>query len=250
MLGLPEGIRGCLFDMDGVLTRTATVHAAAWKSMFDEFLRAWAAKTGTPFVPFDKVADYDRYVDGKKRADGARSFLRSRGIDLPEGTPGDPPGAMTVQGLSNRKNELVQAVIERDGVQVFPGSVRYVDEVRRAGLRTAVVSSSANTAQVLAAAGIADRFMARIDGVVAKERRLAGKPAPDMYVAAAEALGLKAAESAVFEDALAGVAAGRAGGFGFVVGVDRAGQADALRANGADVVVGDLHELLAHEDAR
>ncbi|MFG1694406.1 beta-phosphoglucomutase family hydrolase [Nonomuraea sp. NPDC049309] len=250
MLGLPEGIRGCLFDMDGVLTRTATVHAAAWKAMFDEFLRAWADKTGTPFVPFDEVGDYDRYVDGKKREDGARSFLRSRGIDLPEGTPGDPPGAMTVHGLSNRKNELVQAVIERDGVQVFPGSVRYVDEVRRAGLRTAVVSSSANTAQVLAAAGIADRFEARIDGVVAKERRLAGKPAPDMYVAAAEALGLTPAESAVFEDALAGVAAGRAGGFGFVVGVDRAGQADALRANGADVVVGDLHELLAHEDAR
>ncbi|MET8862729.1 beta-phosphoglucomutase family hydrolase [Nonomuraea sp. NPDC004580] len=248
MLGLPEGIRGCLFDMDGVLTRTATVHAAAWKSMFDEFLHKWAGRTGTPFVPFDAAADYDRYVDGKKRADGARGFLRSRGIELPEGTPDDPPDAMTVQGLSNRKNQLVQAVIERDGVQVFPGSVRYVDEVRRSGLRTAVVSSSANTAQVLDAAGIAGRFEARVDGVVAQERRLAGKPAPDMYLAAAEALKLQPGQAAVFEDALAGVAAGRAGRFGFVVGVDRVGQADELRGNGADIVVTDLAELL--EDTR
>ncbi|WP_343224388.1 beta-phosphoglucomutase family hydrolase [Nonomuraea coxensis] len=241
---MPEGIRGCLFDMDGVLTRTATVHAAAWKTMFDEFLRKRADRSGTPFVPFDAKADYDRYVDGKKRVDGARSFLRARGVSLPEGTPDDPPGAMTVNGLSNRKNQLVQAIIDRDGVQVFPGSVRYLAAVRDAGLRRAVVSSSANTAHVLTAAGLASEFEARIDGVVARERGLAGKPAPDMYLAAAEALALKPSEAAVFEDALAGVAAGRAGGFGFVVGVDRAGQAEALRRHGADVVVTDLADLL------
>ncbi|MFI6928124.1 beta-phosphoglucomutase family hydrolase [Nonomuraea spiralis] len=244
MLGLPEGIRGCLFDMDGVLTRTATVHARAWKTMFDDFLRAWAEKHGTEFVPFDAVADYDRYVDGKKRLDGARSFLQSRGIGLPEGTLNDPPGTMTVYGLSNRKNALVQAIIDKEGVDVFPGSVRYLAAVRDAGLRRAVVSSSANTEQVLAAAGLATQFEARIDGVVARERHLAGKPAPDMYLAGAEALGLEAAEAVVFEDALAGVAAGRAGGFGFVVGVDRTGQADALRDHGADVVVNDLADLL------
>ncbi|MEO3789613.1 beta-phosphoglucomutase family hydrolase [Nonomuraea sp. B10E15] len=244
MLGLPEGIRGCLFDMDGVLTRTATVHAAAWKTMFDEFLREWARISGTAFVPFDATADYDRYVDGKKRVDGARSFLRARGISLPEGTPDDPPDAMTVNGLSNRKNRLVQAIIDRDGVHVFPGSSRYLAAVRDGGLRRAVVSSSANAVHVLTAAGLVSQFDARIDGVVARERRLAGKPAPDMYLAAAEALALKPAEAAVFEDALAGVAAGRAGGFGFVVGVDRVGQAEALRQHGADVVVTDLAELL------
>ncbi|WP_405144147.1 beta-phosphoglucomutase family hydrolase [Sphaerisporangium sp. NBC_01403] len=244
MLGLPDGVRGCLFDMDGVLTRTATVHAAAWKSTFDEFLRARAERTGEPFVPFDATADYDRYVDGKQRLDGTRSFLASRGITLPEGSPEDEPGAPTVYGLSNRKNALVKAIMDRDGVQVYPGSVRYVKAVRDAGLHRAVVSSSANTARVLAAAGIADLFEARVDGVVAHERHLAGKPAPDMYLAGAEALGLKPSEAAVFEDALAGVAAGRAGRFAFVVGVDRVGQADALREHGADIVVTDLAELL------
>ncbi|MBF8186237.1 beta-phosphoglucomutase family hydrolase [Nonomuraea sp. K274] len=244
MLGLPDGVRGCLFDMDGVLTRTATVHAAAWKSAFDEFLRGWADRTGNPFVPFDAVADYDRYVDGKKRLDGTRSFLAARGIALPEGSPDDPPDALTVHGLSNRKNALVQTIMDREGVEVFPGSVRYVQAVRDAGLRRAVVSSSANTARVLTAAGLAEIFEARIDGVVAQRRHLAGKPAPDMYLAGAEALGLKPSEAAVFEDALAGVAAGRAGRFGFVVGVDRAGQAEALREHGADIVVTDLAELL------
>ncbi|MDP9848762.1 HAD family hydrolase [Streptosporangium lutulentum] len=244
MLGLPDGVRGCLFDMDGVLTRTATVHAAAWKSAFDEFLRGWAGRTGNPFVPFDAVADYDRYVDGKKRLDGTRSFLAARGITLPEGSPDDPPDALTLHGVSNRKNTLVQAILDRDGVEVFPGSVRYVQAVRDAGLHRAVVSSSANTAKVLAAAGLAELFEARVDGVVAQRRDLAGKPAPDMYLAGAEALGLKPSEAAVFEDALAGVAAGRAGRFAFVVGVDRAGQADALREHGADVVVNDLAELL------
>ncbi|MBX6384394.1 MAG: beta-phosphoglucomutase family hydrolase [Microbispora sp.] len=244
MLGLPDEVRGCLFDMDGVLTRTARIHAAAWKEMFDEFLRERAAAAGTPFVPFDETADYERYVDGRKRLDGTRRFLLARGIDLPEGKPDDPPGMPTVHGLANRKNELVTAILDRQGVEVFEGSVRYLRAVRDAGLRRAVVSSSANTAHVLAAAGLADMFDARIDGVVAAERGLAGKPAPDMFLAAAEALGLAPAEAAVFEDALAGVAAGRAGGFAVVVGVDRGHQAEALRDNGADVVVTDLSELL------
>ncbi|MET8156764.1 beta-phosphoglucomutase family hydrolase [Sphaerisporangium sp. NPDC005289] len=244
MLGLPDGVGGCLFDMDGVLTRTATVHAAAWKETFDAFLRRRADRTGEAFVPFDKVSDYDRYVDGKKRLDGTRSFLASRGITLPEGTPDDPPDAPTVHGLSNRKNALVQKIMDRDGVEVFPGSLRYVQAVLRAGLATAVVSSSANTARVLDAAGIAGLFQARVDGEVAQRRDLAGKPAPDMFLAAAEALGLPPSRAAVFEDALAGVAAGRAGRFAVVVGVDRAGQADALREHGADIVVTDLAELL------
>ncbi|GII58938.1 hypothetical protein Pth03_73270 [Planotetraspora thailandica] len=244
MLGLPDEVRGCLFDMDGVLTRTATVHAAAWKRAFDEFLHTWSERTGTPFTPFDEVADYDRYVDGKKRLDGTRSFLDARGIDLPEGEPGDPPGALTVNGVSNHKNALVQKVLDEKGVDVYEGSVRYVRAARDAGLLTAVVSSSANTERVLAAAGIGDLFEARVDGEVARRRRLAGKPAPDMYLAGAEALGLTPAQAAVFEDALAGVEAGRAGGFAMVVGVDRAGQAAALRDHGADTVVTDLADLL------
>jgi beta-phosphoglucomutase family hydrolase len=241
---LPRAIRACLFDLDGVLTQTARVHAKAWKAMFDVFLRDRAAQTGEPFVPFDPVADYGGYIDGKLRYDGVRSFLASRGIDLPEGAPADPPGANTVHGLGNRKNELVLSLIRAEGVDVYDGSVRYVRAVRAAGLRRAVVSASANTRAVLEAAGIADLFEVRIDGVVAAERHLRGKPAPDTFLAAAEALGVAAREAAVFEDAFAGVAAGRAGGFGFVVGVDRVGQADALREHGADVVVRDLVELL------
>jgi beta-phosphoglucomutase family hydrolase len=241
---LPRAIRACLFDLDGVLTQTARVHAKAWKAMFDVFLRDRAAQTGEPFVPFDPVADYGGYIDGKLRYDGVRSFLASRGIDLPEGAPADPPGANTVHGLGNRKNELVLSLIRAEGVDVYDGSVRYVRAARAAGLRRAVVSASANTRAVLEAAGIADLFEVRIDGVVAAERHLRGKPAPDTFLAAAEALGVAAREAAVFEDAFAGVAAGRAGGFGFVVGVDRVGQADALREHGADVVVRDLVELL------
>ena len=241
MLGLPDAARACLFDMDGVLTRTATVHAAAWKQMFDEFLRE---RDGDSFTPFDAEADYDEYVDGKRREDGTRSFLRSRGIDLPDGSPDDPPGAPTIAGLSERKNELVLQKIRDDGVELYDGSVRYVRAARDAGLRTAVVSSSANTAQVLESSGIGNLLDARVDGVTAKERDLAGKPAPDMFLAGAEALGVPAGQAVVFEDALAGVEAGRAGHFAYVVGVDRVGQADALKRHGADVVVKDLEELL------
>lgn len=242
-MGLPDGLRACLFDLDGVLTRTATVHAAAWKEMFDAFLRQRSERMNTEFVPFDPVRDYDAYVDGKPRADGTRSFLRSRGIELPEGHADDPPGAETVWGLGTRKNEIVLRMMHRDGVTVYDGSVRYVRAVRAAGLATAVVSSSANCRDVLASAGIEDLFDARIDGLVAAHDHLRGKPAPDTFLAGARALGVQPAAAAVFEDALAGVAAGRAGGFGLVVGVDRTGQADELRAHGADVVVTDLAEL-------
>jgi beta-phosphoglucomutase family hydrolase len=244
MLGLPDTAQACLFDLDGVVTKTALVHAAAWKEMFDEFLRAWAAQHGTEFVPFDKVHEYDRYVDGKPRLDGTRSFLKARGIDLPEGSPDDPPTAQTVNGLSNRKNALVLEMIDKHGVQVYDGSVTYIKAVRAAGLRTAVVSSSANTVQVLQVAGLAGLFDARIDGVVAKERGLAGKPAPDTFLAGAAALGVAREHAVVFEDALAGVEAGRAGQFGLVVGVNRTGQAAELAEHGADIVVDDLGELL------
>jgi beta-phosphoglucomutase family hydrolase len=244
MLGLPDEVQACLFDLDGVVTKTALVHAAAWKQMFDEFLRQHAEQTGTEFVPFDKVREYDRYVDGKPRLDGTRSFLAARGIELPEGDPDDPPTAQTMYGLSNRKNALVLEMIDKQGVQVYDGSVRYIEAVRAAGLRTAVVSSSANTVQVLQVVGLTGLFDARIDGVVAKERGLAGKPAPDTFLAGAQALGVTAAHATVFEDALAGVEAGRAGHFGLVVGVNRTGQAAELAKHGADVVVDDLEELL------
>ena len=246
MLGLPDRVTACLFDLDGVLTQTAKVHAAAWKSMFDEFLEGWSRSHGEAFVAFDEVGDYDRYVDGKPRYDGVRSFLESRGISLPQGTPEDPPSAETVDGLGNRKNELVLKLIRERGVQPYEGSVRYVHAVIKAGLKRAVVSSSTNCRDVLHAAGIDDLFGTIVDGVVAERERLKGKPAPDTYLAGARALGVEPGEAAVFEDALAGVEAGRAGSFGFVVGVDRVGQGDALRQHGADVVVEDLAELLPH----
>ena len=243
-LGLPGTIRACLFDLDGVITETAKVHDAAWKEMFDDFLRRDAAQKGVPFVPFDPVEDYDTYVDGRPRADGTRSFLQSRGITLPEGEAGDPPDADTVAGLSARKNEIVLRRIRVDGVEAYPGSVRYLRAVKAQGLPRAVVSSSANCHDVLVAAGIEDLFDARVDGVTALRDHLRGKPAPDMFLAGAKALGVSPQASAVFEDALAGVAAGRAGGFGYVVGVDRVGQAAQLADHGADVVVTDLAQLL------
>jgi beta-phosphoglucomutase family hydrolase len=244
MLGLPDATRACLFDLDGVLTDTASVHAAAWKQMFDEYLRTRADRTGEPFRPFDVRADYGPYVDGKPRLDGTRGFLASRGITLPDGDATDGPDAETVNGLARKKNELVNEKIRTMGVDVYPGSVRYLHAVRDAGLRTACVSSSANAELVLQVAGLTDLIDHRVDGVVAKQRGLPGKPAPDTFLAAAADLGVSREEAVVFEDALAGVASGRAGGFGFVVGVDRLGQAQALREHGADVVVGDLADLL------
>jgi beta-phosphoglucomutase family hydrolase len=244
VLGLPDSIRACLFDLDGVLTKTATVHAAAWTEMFNEFLRKRATQNGQPFVPFDPVKDYEQYVDGKPRIDGTSSFLESRGINLPDGREDDSPDAETNHGLGNRKNQILLHMLATKGVDVYVGSVRYVRAVRDRGLRRAVVSSSENCREVLEAAHIEDLFEVRIDGIVAKRDHLHGKPAPDSYLAAARALGLEPAAAAVFEDALAGVAAGRAGRFGYVVGVDRLGQADALRQHGADVVVTDLAELV------
>jgi beta-phosphoglucomutase family hydrolase len=244
VLGLPDSVRACLFDLDGVLTRTATIHAAAWKKMFDDYLEKRAQRSGEPFRAFDEVSDYDRYVDGKPRYDGVRSFLEARGIDLPQGSPNDPPDAETIDGLGNRKNELVLAMIRERGVEPYEGSVRYVRAARDAGLRRAVVSSSANARDVLAAAKIEDLFEEIIDGVVAERDELKGKPAPDTFLAGARALEVEPAQAAVFEDALAGVEAGRAGHFGIVVGVDRVDQAQALREHGADVVVDDLGELL------
>ena len=243
-LGLPQGISACLFDLDGVLTQTAKIHAAAWKQMFDDFLRGWAERTGEPFDPFDRPTDYDEYVDGKPRLDGVRSFLESRGIELPMGSPADPPEADTIRGLGTRKNDLVLELIREQGVEPYEGSVRFVEAVREQGLRRAVVSASTNCRDVLAAARIEDLFEVRIDGVVAEREGLAGKPAPDTFLAAARAFGVEPAHAAVFEDALAGVEAGRAGDFGWVVGVDRTGQAEALRRRGADVVIQDLAELL------
>jgi beta-phosphoglucomutase family hydrolase len=244
VLGLPDGVHALLFDLDGVLTQTAKVHAAAWKQMFDEFLKSWSEQHGTEFVPFDIVKDYDEYVDGKPRYDGVQSFLESRAIELPQGTPDDPPAAATIDGLGNRKNEIVLKMIHDQGVEPYEGSVRYVNAAREAGLPRAVVSSSANAHEVLKAAGYEGMFDAVVDGVVLERDHLAGKPAPDSFLAGARALGAEPAAAAVYEDALAGVQAGRAGKFGFVVGVDRVGQAEALREHGADVVVKDHSELL------
>ncbi|MFI0163114.1 HAD family hydrolase [Streptomyces sp. NPDC017095] len=238
-LGLPDTIQACLFDLDGVVTKTAVVHAAAWKETFDAFLREYDGERGRPF----DAADYDEYVDGRPRADGVRAFLASRGIDLPEGDPGDPPDARTVHGLGNRKNDLLLEKIRTGGVEVYEGTVRYLEAVRAAGLRTAIVSSSANCRDVLRSVDAEHFFDVRIDGVVAAERNLPGKPRPDTFLAAARDLGVEPSGAAVFEDALAGMDAGRAGGFGYVVGVDRVGQTDALYAHGADTVVRDLAQL-------
>jgi beta-phosphoglucomutase family hydrolase len=244
MCPFPAGITTCLFDLDGVLTQTAKIHARAWKEMFDGFLRDWAERNGRPFEAFDRPTDYDEYVDGKPRLDGVHSFLMSRGIDVPWGSPSDPPEAETVHGLGTRKNDLVLELIGRQGVQPYEGSVRFAEMARDRGLRRAVVSSSTNCRDVLVAAGIDHLFEEVMDGTIAEREGLAGKPAPDTFLAAGRMLGAKPSEAAVFEDAQAGVEAGRAGNFGWIVGVDRTGQAEALRRRGADVVVEDLAELL------
>jgi beta-phosphoglucomutase family hydrolase len=238
VLGLPDAVRVCLFDLDGVLTKTATVHFAAWKRTFDEFLQQHEPGQ----EPFSQL-DYNRYVDGKHRADGVRGFLASRGITLPEGSAGDREDAATVQGIATRKNALVLQELEEHGVEVYQGSVDYLRAVKEAGLATAVVTASANGEHVIAAGGFADLIDARVDGVVAARDHLRGKPEPDTFLAGAKVLGVEPAQAVVFEDAISGVQAGRAGQFGYVVGVDRVGQADALRDAGADVVVQDLSEL-------
>jgi beta-phosphoglucomutase family hydrolase len=244
VLGLPAHVTACLFDLDGVLTQTARVHNAAWTETFDAFLRRHAAATGAEFRPFDPGPDYNRYVDGRPRADGVRTFLASRGIVLPEGSPDDPPDADTVNGVGNSKNVLLLERLRTHGVDVYPGSVAYLEAASAAGLRRAVVTASANGREVVAAAGLEPLLEARVDGLVARAEGLRGKPEPDTFLAGARLLGVDPRNAVVFEDALAGVAAGRAGGFGYVIGVDRVGQADELLAHGADVVVTDLADLL------
>ncbi len=245
VLRLPEGIEACLFDLDGILTTTVKLHAEAWKATFDELLRRRAERTGEDIPPFDDRVDYQAYVDGKYRSDGVRSFLGSRGIQLPEGDPGDDPDADTVVALGNRKNEMFLSLLRERGIDTYPGSVRFARLACASGLRTAVVSASHNCQAVLQAAGIEDLFEVRVDGLTLDAENLSGKPAPDSFLAAARKLGVEPRHAAVFEDARAGVAAGRAGGFGFVVGVDRGGNAEALAAAGAHTVVSDLAELLA-----
>jgi beta-phosphoglucomutase family hydrolase len=233
-----------LFDLDGVLTMTAKLHAAAWKQMFDEFLKRRAEARQQTFIPFDIADDYHQYVDGKPRFDGVRSFLTSRGIDMPDGAPTDPSTFETICGLGNQKNELVNEMMAAHGVEAYPGSIKAVNFLKKHGYKTAVVSSSENCAAVLEAAGIGSLFEVRVDGQTAADLSLAGKPEPDMFLAAAQQLGVEPNRAVVVEDAIAGVQAGKRGGFGLVIGIARAGNADALRTHGADLVVADLEELL------
>lgn len=239
-----ERFDAVLFDLDGVLTDTAKVHALCWKKMFDEFLQRRARDRGETFRPFDLSADYRRHVDGKPRYDGVRDFLASRGIELPNGEPSEPPNWETVSGLGNRKNELINEVLATEGVDVYEGSVVLVRRLRSLGFRTAVVSSSKNCEAILRSAGISDLFEVRVDGEVAVREHLAGKPAADTFLRAARALDSEPQRAVVVEDAISGVQAGRAGGFGLVIGVDRHGDAQALMAGGADIVVADLEELV------
>jgi beta-phosphoglucomutase family hydrolase len=243
VLGLPSGIIAGLFDLDGVLTGTARVHDAAWKQMFDDFLRRWSHQSGRPYQAFTD-ADYNTTVDGRPRADGVRTFLASRGITLPDGQPDDPPERQTIYGLGNRKNEILLRMIREHGVDVYPSSMRYLEAAKAAGLRRAVVTASANGAEVIRAAGMEPLVEIRVDGIVAAQRNLRGKPEPDTFLAAAADLGVTPAQACVFEDAVAGVQAGHDGGFGYVVGVDRVGHADDLLRHGASTVVKDLAELL------
>ena len=239
-----EKFDAVLFDLDGVLTATASIHADCWKEMFDTFLKRRAGKESELFREFDIATDYKKYVDGRRRYDGVRGFLESRDIALSEGRPNDPPEAETVCGLGNRKNEMVNETIRTIGVKPFPDSVALVRHLCETGLKTAVVSASANCQTVLMGAGIADLFDVRVDGKVAAERNLPGKPKPDTFLAAAKDLGVSPERAVVVEDAISGVQAGRAGNFGLVIGVAREGDAEALRKNGADIVVNDLTEVL------
>lgn len=237
-----EAFDAVIFDLDGVVTRTARIHARAWKRVFDEYLEQQAERSGERFEPFDIERDYAEFVDGKPRYDGVRSFLASRGIELPEGDP-EEPDPETVRGLGDRKNELYNELLSAGGVEIFEDTIGQIREWRAMGLRTAIVSSSKNCAGVLEAAGLSDLFEVRVDGREAERLALAGKPAPDIFLKAAELLGIDPKRAVVFEDAVSGVQAGRAGGFGWVVGVDRVGAREALLANGADTVVDDLREI-------
>ncbi len=239
-----------IFDVDGVITDTASVHAAAWKRLFDDYLRNRAQQDGTTFTPFDTDDDYRRYVDGKPRYDGVRSFLSSRDIQLPEGSPDDDPDRETICGLGNRKDASFTAAVREKGVQAFPTSIALVRELHRHGVRTAVISASRNCEMVLQHAGLTDLFEARIDGVVADELELPGKPDPAVFLEAAQRLGVRPPRAVVVEDALAGVEAGRSGGFGLVIGVDRHGHADELLAHGADAVVSDLGAVRVRAEER
>jgi beta-phosphoglucomutase family hydrolase len=245
-----DAYEGWLFDMDGVLTQTALVHAAAWKEAFDAFLKEESARTGKTYAPFDAESDYEKYVDGEPRADGVRNFLAARGITLPEGTDNDPPDARTVSGVGNRKNELVLKVMKEQGVKLFDGAEELVVELHRRGKKVAVVSASENTVAALTAAGIGDIFDAIVDGLAVKKLHLAGKPAPDSYLQGAKTLGVEPGQAVVLEDALSGVEAGKAGHFGLVIGVDHHDDAshhdyaDQLLAHGANVVVRSLSELV------
>ena len=238
-MGLPDHVTACLFDLDGVLTDTAAVHRAAWAATFDPVLKAHGQ------APFTQD-DYDEYVDGKPRLDGVRDFLTARGLDVPEGADGDPPDAETIHGIAERKNRDVLNRIKTQGVEVFPGSRRYLEAAAAAGLRRIVVSSSANTGEVLDVTGLAELVEGRVDGVTIKQLGIPGKPAPDSFLEGAKRAGVAPAAAAVFEDATSGVEAGHRGRFGFVVGVNRLDDhhAQALRDHGADVVVNDLGELL------
>ncbi len=237
-----------LFDLDGVLTSTATLHAACWKQTFDEFLEARSARSGEPARLFDLNHDYKQFVDGKPRYEGVASFLASRGIDLPEGTHDSPVDEESVHGLGNRKDRLVNQKIREGGARAFPGSIAFLRRVRELGLKTAVVSSSHHCAEVLRSTGIEPLLDVRVDGEVVDQQDLPGKPAPDTFLHAAKQLGVTPRRAVVIEDAISGVQAGRAGGFGLVIGVDRGGSAEALRENGADLVVSDLSELLDSSD--
>ena len=233
-----------LFDLDGVITNTAKVHAACWKKMFDEYLQQRATQRGEPFKPFDLVTDYRLHVDGKPRYDGVRDFLTSRGVQLPEGDPDDPPESETVCGLGNRKNRLVTKAIEDMGVQAYDGSVRLVRQLRRDGFKVAIVSSSENCAAILKAANLDDLFEVRVDGAMVEAEQLAGKPAPDTFLIGARLLGVEPARTVVVEDAISGVQAGLSGNFGLVIGVSRKGDAEELKRHGAHLVVNDLDELV------
>ena len=245
-----ERYEALIFDLDGVITQTASLHAQAWKRLFDEFLIERAAKTGTAFVPFDPESDYRHYVDGKPRVEGVLSFLAARGVDFPIGTPQDEADQRTAHGLATRKDHYFAGLLAREGVKVFASATTLLHEARRCGMRTAVASSSHHCAEILRAADLTALFDVRVDGIDLDQLGLRGKPAPDMFLEAARRLGVAPPRAVVFEDATAGIAAARAGGFGLVVGVGRGTQAAALVASGADQVVADLSEVSLQSEGR